>query len=349
MRADVWSVGCIFAEMLGRRPLLPGRDYMDQLKLTVQKLGTPSEEDTRFIPSSTALRAIQSVGKCPKMDWAARYPKAAPAALDLLDKMLQFNPAKRISVVEALSHPWLADYAAPHDEPVAPPIDPKTWSFDAASVSLTKADIQALMLKEMQHFRPGPDRIRPQSVRLSALGKATAATEAPQSQQQQQHARPAVASGGGTGTVRSSPPVAAEAVPVRATIAAGKKEASGPVAPAVPVPAASIAIAPGPSAAVVARPLAPAERHAIASSAPLAAHAVPSAPSSPVPAPAGTVAGFAPGAPSTDALLAALVEQVKGMRADILAAVDSRTQALEQKFERRIAELEAKAAAAGRR
>jgi serine/threonine protein kinase len=46
---DIWSVGCIIAEMLGRRPAFPGQDYLDQLLLIVRALGMPSEADMSFI------------------------------------------------------------------------------------------------------------------------------------------------------------------------------------------------------------------------------------------------------------------------------------------------------------
>ena len=160
--------------MLGRRPLLPGKDYIDQLKLTIQKLGTPNEEDLHFITNPVALKIINNNGtRIPRIDWSVRYPKANPLALDLLDKMLQFNPNKRISVIDALAHPWLQDYAAPHDEPVSRPIDPHGWAFDMTSTPLSKSEIQSLMLKEMEFFRPNNDRLRPQSTRLAALGKVT--------------------------------------------------------------------------------------------------------------------------------------------------------------------------------
>ena len=48
---DVWSVGCIFAEMLGRKPLFPGKDYIHQLNLITDVIGTPGEEDIQYIQS----------------------------------------------------------------------------------------------------------------------------------------------------------------------------------------------------------------------------------------------------------------------------------------------------------
>ena len=55
------SVGCILAELLGRKPLLPGKDYVDQLKLIIKTLGPPSEEDLGFITSSKARAYIRAL------------------------------------------------------------------------------------------------------------------------------------------------------------------------------------------------------------------------------------------------------------------------------------------------
>ena len=53
---DVWAVGCIFAEMLGRKALFPGRDYLHQLRLIIDVLGTPSEEDLSCITNAQAVQ-----------------------------------------------------------------------------------------------------------------------------------------------------------------------------------------------------------------------------------------------------------------------------------------------------
>lgn len=58
---DVWSVGCIFAELLGRKPLFPGKDYIHQLKLIIQVLGSPAEEDLAFISSDKARSYIKGL------------------------------------------------------------------------------------------------------------------------------------------------------------------------------------------------------------------------------------------------------------------------------------------------
>lgn len=114
---DMWSVGCIFAEILGRgRPMFPGKDYMHQLHLIVETLGTPSYADTEYIHSAKAQAYIRALPYTHRVDFARLFPRASPMALDLLQQMLAFNPEKRIAVNEALAHPYFKALHDPLDE-----------------------------------------------------------------------------------------------------------------------------------------------------------------------------------------------------------------------------------------
>ena len=107
-KLDVWSVGCILGEMLKRQPLFPGSDYINQLILIVNTLGTPCENDMAEVESLKARKFIKSLNDgapIQKIPFAAMFPQADPLTIDLLEKMLEFNPKTRISVTEALYHP----------------------------------------------------------------------------------------------------------------------------------------------------------------------------------------------------------------------------------------------------
>jgi len=114
---DVWSVGCILAELLGGRPIFKGRDYVDQLNQILHYLGTPSEDTLRRVGSPRAQDYIRSLPIKPRIPFSTLYPHANPLALDLLSQMLTFDPAKRISCEQALNHPYLAVWHEPADEP----------------------------------------------------------------------------------------------------------------------------------------------------------------------------------------------------------------------------------------
>ena len=104
---DVWSVGCILAELLGGRPFFKGRDYVDQLNQILHILGTPNEETLARIGSPRAQEYVRNLPFMAKRPFPSLFPNANPDALDLLNHMLAFDPSSRISVEEALEHPYL--------------------------------------------------------------------------------------------------------------------------------------------------------------------------------------------------------------------------------------------------
>lgn len=89
---DVWSVGCIFAEMLSHRPLFPGKHYLDQLNLILSLLGTPSQEDLKSIVNLKARAYLMQMPYKEKQPWSNICPNASRNAVDLLDQLLAFNP-----------------------------------------------------------------------------------------------------------------------------------------------------------------------------------------------------------------------------------------------------------------
>ncbi|KAK6892232.1 Extracellular signal-regulated kinase 1 [Candida tropicalis] len=149
---DVWSVGCILAEMLSGRPLFPGRDYHNQLWLIMEVLGTPNMEDYYNIKSKRAREYIRSLPFCKKIPFSELFnsrPGINPLALDLLEKLLIFNPAKRITVEDALKHPYLQLYHDPNDEPISDKIPEDFFDFDKMKDQLSIEDLKKMLYEEI--------------------------------------------------------------------------------------------------------------------------------------------------------------------------------------------------------
>uniref|UniRef100_A0A3P8WT62 Mitogen-activated protein kinase n=1 Tax=Cynoglossus semilaevis TaxID=244447 RepID=A0A3P8WT62_CYNSE len=144
---DIWSVGCILAEMLSNRPIFPGKHYLDQLNHILGILGSPSQEDLNCIINIKARNYLLSLPVRCKVPWNRLFPNADPKALDLLDKMLTFNPHKRIEVEEALAHPYLEQYYDPTDE--------VPFKFEMELDDLPKETLKDLIFQETAHFQPG--------------------------------------------------------------------------------------------------------------------------------------------------------------------------------------------------
>ena len=104
---DIWSAGCTFAELLSKNYLFPGENYLNQIKLIIELLGTQSEEDMQFITNSHAKNYVLSFKRLQKkpLNTVIRYNNLE--AIDLIERMLVFNPNKRINVETAISHPYI--------------------------------------------------------------------------------------------------------------------------------------------------------------------------------------------------------------------------------------------------
>jgi len=145
---DIWSVGCILSELLGRKPLFPGKDYVDMLKKIVDKIGNPALEDQDHI-SEKAKNFLAGFAKTPHVGWKNVYPNASAPALDLLDKLLQFNPKKRLTPEEALAHPYMAELHDPDDEPECE----GEFDFDYEQrQNLSDANIRDLTFQEIKQY-----------------------------------------------------------------------------------------------------------------------------------------------------------------------------------------------------
>jgi mitogen-activated protein kinase 7 len=141
-------VGCILAELLGGKPFFKGRDYVDQLNQILHYLGTPNEETLSRIGSPRAQEYVRNLPYMQKVSFQALFRNANPDALDLLDRLLAFDPSARISVEEALEHRYLQIWHDASDEPVCP----TTFDFHFEVVE-DIAQMKQMIYDEVQTFR----------------------------------------------------------------------------------------------------------------------------------------------------------------------------------------------------
>lgn len=104
---DLWSVGCIFGEMCSGRPLFPGTSDQDQLDKIFKALGTPTEETWPSMVDLPEYKAGLEL-KGPEPEFFSKQANLAndSAAVDLLQQLLQYDPAKRITAKNAMKHPY---------------------------------------------------------------------------------------------------------------------------------------------------------------------------------------------------------------------------------------------------
>jgi cyclin-dependent kinase 7 len=106
---DVWSVGCVFAELVLRTPFMAGNSDLHQLELICQAIGSPTEENWPGVSSLDAYVPLQKDGITPvrsKTEFLSMFPTIGSSGVELLMSMLSLNPAKRSTCREILHHEW---------------------------------------------------------------------------------------------------------------------------------------------------------------------------------------------------------------------------------------------------
>ncbi|GBG72475.1 hypothetical protein CBR_g12050 [Chara braunii] len=198
---DMWSSGCILGELLGGKPLFPGTSTMNQLDKVLELVGRPSLEDVEAIESPFAGTMLDSLPVAQPKTFSELFPSASPEAEDLLRRLLQFNPAKRITAEEALRHPYVAQFHNPTDEPVCDrtitiPIDDNTkYSIQEyrdrlyAEIVRKKKEIRRRMREQQAQERAAQERAlldnRPQDRPHDTRSQERPPSESAQERQQQ--------------------------------------------------------------------------------------------------------------------------------------------------------------------
>ncbi|KAJ7300012.1 hypothetical protein O6H91_Y091900 [Diphasiastrum complanatum] len=149
---DIWSIGCIFAEVLTGKPLFPGKNVVDQLDLMTDMLGTPSPDFIASVRNDRVRSYLRNMPKKLPIPFSHKFPSADPLALRLLEKMLSFDPKDRPSAEEALADPYFGGLAKAEREPLAQPIARSEFEFERGHI--TKDDVRELIYREILEYHP---------------------------------------------------------------------------------------------------------------------------------------------------------------------------------------------------
>ncbi|MCO5606803.1 hypothetical protein L7F22_060994 [Adiantum nelumboides] len=108
---DIWSVGCVLAELLLGQPLFPGESGVDQLVEIIKVLGTPTREEIKCMNPNYSDYKFPQIKAHP---WHKVFPKRTPSeAVDLVSRLLQYSPSLRYTALEACVHPFFDELRDP--------------------------------------------------------------------------------------------------------------------------------------------------------------------------------------------------------------------------------------------
>jgi negative regulator of PHO system len=108
---DIWSAGCIMAEMFSGRPLFPGTTNEDQIIRIFRIMGTPTERTWPGLSQFPEYKTTWQMYATQPLN--SILPQIDPVGIDLLQRMLHVRPELRVSAAEALVHPWFNDLIGP--------------------------------------------------------------------------------------------------------------------------------------------------------------------------------------------------------------------------------------------
>jgi len=151
-KVDVWSVGCIFAELLLRKPLFPGPNHIEQLKMIFNILGTPEPGSLDWIKNPRARHWIQHMKPSRGRNLKKIFPSASPNGLELLINMLKLAPNIRVPVVDGLEHPYLKELHDPTNEVTCERFN-TAFEANFESKINTPFGVRQMLYQELNNFK----------------------------------------------------------------------------------------------------------------------------------------------------------------------------------------------------
>lgn len=154
---DVWSTGCVMAELMIGHPLFPGESGVDQLVEIIKVLGTPSKEEIQAMnPNYTEFKFPQ----IKPHPWTKVFrSRTTPDAIDLVAKMLQYNPSLRLKPMDGLTHAFFdelrnPDTRLPNGKPLPPLFDFNEHEFHAAGADAERILPPAVFAELREKYGP---------------------------------------------------------------------------------------------------------------------------------------------------------------------------------------------------
>jgi len=143
---DIWSAGCVLAELMLGQPLFPGESGVDQLVEIIKVLGTPTREEIKCMnPNYTEFKFPQIKAHPWHKVFHKRMP---PEAVDLVSRLLQYSPNLRCTAVEALVHPFFDELRDPNTRLPNGRFLPPLFNFKPHELKGVPADIFAKLIPE---------------------------------------------------------------------------------------------------------------------------------------------------------------------------------------------------------
>jgi len=113
---DMWSIGCILAELIVGKAIFQGTSTLNQIEKVLELIGKPKTEDIEAVDSPHAATILSSINVTKKKSFGSFFANASESALDFLRKLLVFNPGQRLTIEQALKHPYVEQFSSPEEE-----------------------------------------------------------------------------------------------------------------------------------------------------------------------------------------------------------------------------------------